>query len=120
MNNYHSGKIAEFLARIYMRCHGYRIVVRNYVTGRGSTAGEIDFIAVKNKTLVFVEVKKRQNYQNAAYAVTPTQKRRIIRGAQNFLQHHKQYADYDIRFDAILLYPPFNICHLCNVWLLSD
>ena len=61
MNNYRSGKWAEFLARLYLRLHGYRIVARNIIVGRGTTAGEIDIIACKHKCLVFVEVKYRAN-----------------------------------------------------------
>ena len=57
MNNNNSGKLAEFLARMLMRCKGYRIICGNYVTGKGTRAGEIDFIARRGKTIAFVEVK---------------------------------------------------------------
>lgn len=118
MTNYQTGYFAEFLARLYMRFCGYRIICRNYVTGRGSTAGEIDFIAVRRRTLIFVEVKKRQTADRAAYAIQPRQQQRIIRGARHFLQQNPQYQSFDTRFDAILITPPFKLRHIPNAWQL--
>ena len=116
MNNYAKGKFAEFLARLYMRLHGYSIVAKNYVSGRGTTAGEIDFIAKRGKLLVFAEVKQRSSLDNAAYAIKPEQQQRLIRGARNFIKHNPQYIGYDMRFDAILINLPFSIRHISNAW----
>ena len=66
MNNYHSGHRAEFLARLLFRLKGYRILAANYVSGRGTHAGEVDFIAKRGNVLVFVEVKKRTTLDKAA------------------------------------------------------
>lgn len=116
MNSYVRGKCAEFLARNYMRLHGFGIVAQNYITGRGTTAGEIDFIAKRGKLLVFVEVKQRTTLETAAYAITPTQRQRLIRGAKSFLKNNPQYAGFDVRFDAILVTFPFRIHHIPNAW----
>ncbi len=117
MNNYHSGKWAEFIARLYLRLHGYRIVAKNIVVGKGTTAGEIDIIACKKKCLVFVEVKKRRTLDEAAYAITVKQRQRLIRGAAVFVGNRAQYKNYDIRFDAIFVASPFSIKHLPNAWM---
>lgn len=116
MNNYARGKYAEFLARCYMRLHGFGIVAQNYVSGRGTTAGEIDFVAKRGKLLVFVEVKQRSSLDNAAYAISPTQQQRLIRGAKNFVKNNPQYHTCDLRFDAILISLPFSIRHITNAW----
>lgn len=116
MNNYHRGHFAEFLARMYLTLRGYHFVCRNFVTGRGTTAGEIDLIVRRSKTLVFVEIKQRQTLELAAYAIADKQKQRIIRGAQSFLQHHPQYTGFDIRFDAVLIELPWHIRHIKNAW----
>ena len=116
MNNYRSGKWAEFLARMYLRLHGYRIIAKNITVGRGTTAGEIDIIACKKKCLVFVEVKKRRTLDEAAYAITAKQRQRLIRGAAVFAGNKSQYKGYDIRFDAVFVAPPFSIKHLPNAW----
>ena len=118
MNNYKHGKYAEFLARLYMRLHRFRIVARNYVSGRGTTAGEIDFIACRGKLLVFVEVKQRTSLDAAAYAISTAQQQRLIRGAQNFLKNNPQFNTFDLRFDAILIRFPLSIRHIPNAWLI--
>lgn len=116
MNNYHRGHWAEFLAQIYLNLHGYRLVCRNFVTGRGTTAGEIDLIMHRGHTLVFVEIKQRQSLDAAAYAISAAQKQRIIRGAQSFLKQHPQFTGWDIRFDAVLIKWPCRFCHIKNAW----
>ena len=116
MNNYHKGQRAEFLARIYMILHGYRIIARNYVTGRGTTAGEIDFIAKRGHCIVFAEVKERQTLDSAAYAISAKQQQRLIRGAECFIKNNPQYQGFDLRFDAILIVLPFTIRHIKNAW----
>ena len=57
MTNQNSGKLAEFIARLYFRIKGYKIISKNHKSALKMPAGEVDFIALKNKTLVFVEVK---------------------------------------------------------------
>ena len=116
MNSYHYGRLAELIARIYMRLHGYHIVCQNYSSKRGTHVGEIDFIARRGKTLVFVEVKKRRSAQILPYAINKHQQQRIIMGAKHFLQRHKQYSGFDIRFDAILICLPFHLEHIKNAW----
>ena len=116
MNNYHRGHFAEYMAQIYLMLHGYRFVCRNYVTGRGTTAGEIDLIMQKRHMLIFIEIKQRQSLQKAAYAISEMQKKRIIRGAQSFLRHHPQYNGFDLRFDALLIKWPFGFEHIPNAW----
>lgn len=116
MNNYVNGKIAETVACLYMILKGYHIVCRNYVSGKGLGAGEIDFIATRRKTLVFIEVKKRKTLDDASYAISKKQQERIIRGAKNFVKRNPFYRDYDMRFDALLVAFPFYVKHLANAW----
>lgn len=116
MNFNPNGKMAEFMARMYMRCHGYSILEKNYITGKGTTAGEIDFIAKRKHTVVFVEVKKRKTLESAAYAISELQKQRILRGASAYLSHNNDLQNYNVRFDAILVEPPFHLQHIKNAW----
>lgn len=112
-----SGKLAEVIALLFFLIKGYFPIARNYVTGRGTKAGEVDLIMRKKRLIVFVEVKKRSNLERAAYAVTEKQKERIIKGAEAFLKKHPQYDDCDVRFDAFLVKFPLNIRHLPNAWI---
>ena len=110
------GDTAEFLARLFLRFKGYHILVANYVTGRGTHAGEIDIIALRGRTLVFVEVKKRSSIDKAAYALLTKQRQRIKRGAEAYLKRHPQYSKHNIRFDAILIQMPLTIKHIQNAF----
>ena len=115
-NHNRDGRLAEFVARCFMRCLGYGIAARNVSGGKGTHCGEVDFVARKGRTLVFVEVKKRQNPEAAAYAIRPEQQARIRMAAGNFIKHHPQYQDFDVRFDAVLIVFPFYIRHIRNAW----
>lgn len=110
------GRLSEFLARIMFRLKGYGVIAANYITGRGTRAGEIDFIAVRGQVIVFVEVKQRKSLEKAAYAVSLHQRRRIWRAAETFLRKHQQYAGYDIRFDIVLVKLPFGIRHIVDAF----
>ena len=61
------GKQAETIAAEYLRAHGYIIRERNWRVGNSI---EIDIIAEKDNTIVFVEVKARKgDFQQADDAV---------------------------------------------------
>ena len=113
---YKSGKLAEFICRMYMRLHGYRIIAKNYICGSGKKTpyGELDFIAIKNKTLVFCEVKKRKNNVEFFHALSHKQQERILNGGQYFIKHNPKYKNYSMRFDVFFVKLPFSIKWLKN------
>ena len=111
-----SGKTAEFIALQYLRLKGYHLIEHNYVTGKGTGAGEVDIIVRNQDTLVFVEVKKRKTIEKAAYAITPKQMHRVRRGAEAFLSHHNEYSSFNIRFDAVLVESMLKIQHIENAF----
>lgn len=117
--NYLRGKWSEFVARSYLRLHGYHILARNYVKGRGVYAGELDIVACKKHTVVFVEVKQRRKMERAFYAISPKQRQRITYGAQNFIKFNPQYMGYDVRFDAVFICLPLSVIHIRNAWQIS-
>ncbi len=116
MNSFRSGHFAETAARWFLRLKGYVFVTANYVTGRGTGAGEIDLIMRRGNTLVFVEVKKRATTEQGAYALKPAQQRRIRRAAEAFVARRPQYQKYNLRFDVVLFCPPFGLRHLKNAF----
>ena len=91
---------------------GYRIVARRWKT----PLGEIDIVARRRRTLVFVEVKARERADDAAEAVTERTKRRIIGAAELWLAHHPDDAQRDIRFDVILVAPGSMPQHIANAF----
>jgi len=106
------GLRAETLAALYLRCKGYRILARGFRT----RSGEIDIIARRGRTLVLVEVKRRPSREDAAWAITPTQKQRIERATAGFLAGHPAYSDLAVRFDALLLAPGRWPQHIEDAW----
>jgi putative endonuclease len=92
---------AESLAAALLLAKGYRILARRLRT----PVGEVDIVARRGDTLVFVEVKARERLDDAAEAVTERQKRRIIAATQMWLATHPNDARQNIRFDAILVAP---------------
>jgi putative endonuclease len=95
------GLSAEGRAAALLIAKGYRILARRYRT----PLGEIDIIARRRDVLVFVEVKARDNFDEAAEAIGRRQQNRIIGAAQIWLAAHPEHAMHDMRFDAILVIP---------------
>ena len=92
------GKKGEDAAAMYLRLKGYRILQRNF----HSRYGEIDIIAFKNETVVFVEVKTRGKHpiDTPASAVDIFKQKKIIKTAYFYIMN-KQLDDVDMRFDVI-------------------
>ena len=83
--------ITEKIALFYLRCKGYRLLKKNFTVKNGTGAGEIDLIVKKGNTLVFVEVKKRKTYLQAAEAIHMNNQLRIVKSSAVFLKQHPQY-----------------------------
>jgi putative endonuclease len=98
---FRTGLSAESRAAALLMAKGYRILAKRFKTPHG----EIDLVAKKRNLLVFVEVKARASLDDAAYAVTPRQQARIIDAAQAWLMAHPEHAEFDLRFDAMLIAP---------------
>ena len=98
---FRTGISAEARAAAYLMAKGYRILAKRF----RSPYGEIDIVARRRNLLAFVEVKARASLDEAAYAVTQRQQARIIEAAQAWLMAHPEHAEFEIRFDAMLIAP---------------
>ena len=98
---FRTGVSAEAKAAAMLMAKGYWILARRYRTPHG----EIDVVARRGDLLAFVEVKARASLDDAAYAVTPRQQQRIIDAAQGWLMAHPEHAEFELRFDVILVAP---------------
>ncbi len=98
---FNTGLSAESRAAAYLVARGYRIVARRFRT----PVGEIDIVARRRDLLVFVEVKARARLDDAAEAITPQGRRRIVAAAEAWLARNPDDARGDIRFDAVLVAP---------------
>jgi putative endonuclease len=95
------GRRAEAIAAWFLRLKFYRILARRYRT----PVGEIDLVARRGRTIVFVEVKQRPSEAQALDAVTRTARRRISRAADLWIAAHPSAANFDQRFDIVIAVP---------------
>jgi putative endonuclease len=98
---FRTGLSAESRAAAYLMAKGYRILAKRFRT----PYGEIDLVARKRNLVAFIEVKARASLDEAAYAVTPRQQARIIAAAQAWLMAHPEHAEFEMRFDVVLIAP---------------
>ena len=110
------GLSAESRAAAYLIAKGHRIVARRW----RSPIGEVDIVARRRRTLIFVEVKARERLDDAAEAVLPRQQRRIIGAAKAWLASHPEDAGRDIRFDVVLVAPMSLPRHIMAAFDASD
>jgi putative endonuclease len=98
---FRTGISAESRAAALLVAKGFRILSRRWK----SPVGEIDIVARRRSLLIFVEVKARNNLDDAAESVTPRQRQRIAAAAEAWLATYPDASISDIRFDAMLVAP---------------
>ena len=98
------GADGESLASEFLESNGFTIIDKNFFAGR---SGEIDIISVKDKLLLFVEVKARssEKYGGGIYSITDDKKRKLRSSAKYYLLKNPAYnsPEYSIRFDLIIV-----------------
>ncbi len=98
-NTTDKGHRGEALAAKQMEKLGYEILERNF----HALKAEIDIIAKKENTIVFVEVKYRQSEEMGvpAEAVDYRKQQNILRAAKVYMAQHCLIEEgYDLRFDV--------------------
>jgi putative endonuclease len=93
------GEFWENAALAYLRKAGLKPIARNF----HCRCGEIDLILRDGDTLVFAEVRYRQDdaQGGGAVSVGAAKQRKLVRAAQFFLQAHAQFSDLPCRFDVL-------------------
>ena len=96
------GQKYEEQAALFLRAAGYEILDRNWAT----PMGELDIVARKEGTVVFVEVRARSNpdYGTPAETVTAGKRARIIKTAMAYIKARRPEAE-TFRFDVIGIVP---------------
>lgn len=95
------GAAGEDLAARSLKSLGYRIVERNY----RCPLGELDCVALKDRTLVFLEVKARTSdeFGGPLQAVDRRKRRKLTRLAQYYAKAHG-LTDAPQRFDVVAVW----------------
>lgn len=85
------GKLGEEIATAVLKAKGYYILRQNF----SCPYGEIDVIAVKEKTICFIEVKARTSlrYGTPGEAVDIKKQTHIRNAARYFLSYYKRPYD---------------------------
>jgi len=96
------GKQGEELAADFLRVHGYEIKARNWRVNRL----EIDLVAARGDTLIFVEVKTRSSteFGSPAAYVDARKKRLLASAASAYMQSVGH--EWAFRFDLISVVIP--------------
>jgi putative endonuclease len=94
------GRRGEDEAARLLKRKGYVILAR----GHKDNIGEIDLVAVDQRTVVFVEVKTRTTHDagHPADAVDDAKQRRLTRLALSYLKRH-DLLDCAARFDVVAI-----------------
>jgi putative endonuclease len=93
------GALGEEAAAEHLKGKGYKILERNFRYGR---EGELDIVAEKGGTLVFVEVKMRRSdrFASPEDSVTFGKRKQIARMARAYISS-KNRMDTCCRFDVV-------------------
>ena len=95
----HHGFSAEALAKKHLQRAGLQWITSNY----HCYFGEIDLIMKDHHTLVFIEVRLRNNanFGSGIESISQHKQQRIIITAKHYLQQYQLTNHIDCRFDAI-------------------
>lgn len=97
-NTNKTGRLAEDFAVNLLISKGYEVVGRNF----HSRFGEIDIVALKNGSLIFVEVKARRNKNFGApeESVSPGKIKKIIKTGEYYSMLHPNLPE-KLRIEVI-------------------
>jgi putative endonuclease len=94
------GALGEEIAAAFLALRGYRITERNYRSGHR----EIDLVAERGRSVIFVEVKMRvsSDFGGPGRAVGHAKQSDIVCAAIGYIRE-KAMGDRDLRFDVVTI-----------------
>lgn len=96
---WHDGQQAEALAAAVLVADGWTVLARRART----EAGEVDLVAERDGLLAIIEVKARPSLAEAAFALGPRQRARLVAAAEALLAANPGWGRNGVRFDMILV-----------------
>jgi putative endonuclease len=106
------GRLGEAFAALWLNLQGWSIVARRVRT----PVGEIDLVARRARTTLFVEVKTRATGAELDLAIDRHRLSRVAAAANMMAPRFARPGD-DIRIDVILLAPWSLPRHIRNAWI---
>lgn len=87
------------MAEAALVAEGWEVLARRLRTA----AGEVDLVAERAGLLALIEVKRRPTLADAAAALGPRQRARLLAAAEIILGEHLEWGRAGVRFDVLLV-----------------
>ena len=101
------GQLGEELAQIEYKNRGYKIVAANFFNKKGKRLGELDFVAINNGQIIFVEVKTRSQeksyFGSAAESVNYFKQQKLLKAVKIFLLANQKYINLKPQIDVCVI-----------------
>ena len=97
--SYTLGVRAEATVRATLERDGWAVLGHRVRTA----AGEVDLVAEKAGVLAIIEVKARPTLADAAAALLPRQRTRLLGAAEILLAEHPDWGAGGVRFDVLVV-----------------
>ncbi len=101
------GQIGEETAQEEYKKRGFKIIAANEYNKKGKRLGEIDFIAIDSKSIVFVEVKTRTSgvdkFGKGVEAVDIYKQRKLLAAVKMYFLRNQKYQHLQPQIDVCLM-----------------
>ncbi|MCO6415534.1 YraN family protein [Siccirubricoccus sp. KC 17139] len=111
-----SGRQAESAAAAALVREGWTVLGQRIRT----PAGELDLVAERDGLLAFIEVKARARLAEAAFALRPRQRARLLAAAECWLAAHPGHGAAGMRFDLLLVDVAGEVRRIADAFRLGD
>ena len=105
------GRKGERFAALWLRLQGWRVLAQRVKTPRG----EIDLVARRGRTVLFVEVKWRSTAAELDLSIDAWRLRRVAAAAEAVAHRYLRKGDSP-RIDVLMLAPGRWPRHIVNAW----
>jgi len=85
-----------------------------------TAAGELDLVTERDGLLAFIEVKARPSLAEAAFALGPRQRARLLAAAECWLAENPGHGGAGIRFDLLLVAADFTVRRIADAFRIGD
>jgi putative endonuclease len=110
------GRSAEDRAASALEAEGWSVLARRARTA----AGELDLVAERDGVLAFIEVKARPTLNEAAFALGPRQRARLIAAAEAWMAENSGHGAAGVRFDVLLVDGEARVRRIADAFRLGD
>lgn len=105
------GRVAEYVAAIWLMAKGYRILAHRART----PFGEVDLAALKGRVLAIVEVKARPTREAGLVSIGLNQRERVMRAGLSLMKRYR-LPHASVRLDLMIMRPWRAPIHVRDAW----